>query len=151
MIEFLNSIGHLFVAAFTAFTVTVSVVLSPTITPIPSPTPTPVNIKFIEAYAEYRYQGYEEKIYLKIPQDGGNVEGYVKGDCHGSINGNYDGQEKLEGTLDGECDVIFIFHTTGKWSGKINKNEGKILINYQGTGGGFEKSGELTMTFTPIQ
>lgn len=152
MIEFLSSIGHLLVGAFTVFTVTVSSVIpNSTIILSPTPTPTPPIIKFIEAYGEYRYQGYEEKIYFKIPENGGNVEGYVKGDCKGNINGSYDGQTKLEGTLGGECDVIAVFHVTGEWSGTINKSEGKILINYQGSGGGFEKSGELTMTFTPIQ
>lgn len=173
MIELLNSIGHLFIAVFTAFTVSVSPVIpmsistpTPTPTPtliispsnIPTPTPsdmptrTPINI--IQAYAEYRYHDYndvtrlEAKIMLKIPENGGMVEGYIRGTCNGTINGTYDGNEKLEGIMNGNCIITAIaFHAEGIWSGKIDKIEKSLILHYQGEGGGFSKSGEITMTY----
>ena len=160
--KFFNSLTHIIVSIVTAISGIFSPSAARTAEQPPSPTPTPAvsEVRFIETYSEYRYPApvpggyYELKVSLKIPEDGGAVDGSIRGTCTGGIQGSYNGQEDMNGALQGVCkilDPILSVDGAGSWWGKINKREGNLTLNYRGSAGGYSREGEITMTFQPVE
>lgn len=104
----------------------------------------------VAAIGTYTYKDYSADLTLYIPLEGGKVTGKIEGVCDGWAKGNFDGRDggKISGTMGGTCDPFFVkVPGTGRFDGKVDKNNKKVILNITGKGGGIEKSDSMTLTY----
>lgn len=104
----------------------------------------------VTASGPYSYKGNSITMTLDIPLDGGEVEGKVAGDCSGRVTGTFDGKENgvLSGNFNGSCSVFFVnVPAKASISGTVIQKAKSVPISFQGSGGGFEHSDSMTLSY----
>lgn len=119
----------------------------------PTPLPTPVAENTVERSGEYTYSGYTLRYTLRIPKDGGAVDGNFSGVCEGPITGSFDGKEggKVTGEAKANCKIAFFsYKLKAAYDANLYLKLGKVDVNWTGEIPYTPNKGSFTMNFEPV-
>lgn len=104
----------------------------------------------VTATGVYEYKGYAVTVTANIPLGGGAVTGTVSGTCDGKVRGTYDGVSAgpVNGSMTAACSPFFVnIPASAEFFGSVQKGSKTVPVRFNGRGGGFEHSGEMTLTY----
>ncbi len=104
----------------------------------------------VTATGTYELKGNTVDVTMHIPLTGGAVTGTVSGTCDGRITGTFDGGAtgSISGSMSGACSPFFVNIPAGaNFSGSVNKSSRTVQYGFNGSGGGFNHSGAMTLTY----
>lgn len=104
----------------------------------------------VTATGPYSYKDSSVNMILKIPLEGGKVEGSVSGDCGGKVTGTYDGNNNggISGKFAGTCSVFFVnVPASATFGGVVNKDSKTVPISFNGSGGGFSHQDSMSLAW----
>ncbi len=118
-----------------------------------SPTPAPqehtvIPTNIIIATGVYNYLGAKTSISIQFPESGGRVAGNATDECNGSVTGVYDGKESINGNATGTCKIFNNnLPSQASYGGIVQKDQKKIVVNFQGTSESYSHKGAVTLYF----